>query len=201
MLRSWATQDRIPVNLSLPLADLHCPPAYYQVTCSPSCLMNTCLVAAYLQAASQLYKDAVDIVEEEEDGKQGLASDLFRQAIGTISTSSFLEYCGLVSISEQKSDSTSLFFDVGMCWATGGHIRLANFTEAAALLMKFAVACHKLQLRSSQCKAYLGAVVVWLYAQDIREAWAIYQVRFPTRFSCNQQTMPAFFDGQIVLPS
>jgi hypothetical protein len=32
------------------------------------------------KAASKLYEDAVEILEE--DGKQGLASDLFRQAIG-----------------------------------------------------------------------------------------------------------------------
>ncbi len=58
----------------------------------------------------------------------------------------------------------------------GGQIRMAQYPEAVSLLLKFALACHSLQLTSSQCKAYLGAVVVWLFAQDAGEAWAVYQV-------------------------
>ncbi|BDA50046.1 probable gamma-soluble NSF attachment protein [Coccomyxa sp. Obi] len=88
------------------------------------------------KAASQLYMDAVETLED--DGKEGLAGDLFRQAIG-------------------------------------GQIRMAKYAEAVGLLLRFALACHSLQLTSSQCKAYLGAVVVWLFAENASEAWAVYQ--------------------------
>jgi hypothetical protein len=53
---------------------------------------------------------------------------------------------------------------------------MARYPEAVGLLLRFAAACDVLQLRSSQCKAYLGGVVVWLYAQNAREAFAVYQV-------------------------
>ena len=35
-----------------------------------------------MQAASQLYMDAIDILADQEEGKEGLSGDLFRQAIG-----------------------------------------------------------------------------------------------------------------------
>lgn len=63
--------------------------------------------------------------------------------------------------------------------AIGGEVRMGMHAEAVSLLLRFAVACQGLQLRSSQCKAYLGAIVVWLFAQDAAQAWAVYQVRGP----------------------
>ncbi len=47
------------------------------------------------------------------------------------------------------------------------------------MLMRFAQACDASHATSSQCKAYLGAVVVGLYAGNAAEAWATYQVRHP----------------------
>ena len=44
------------------------------------------------------------------------------------------------------------------------------------MLMRFALACDASHATSSQCKAYLGAVVVALYAGNATEAWATYQV-------------------------
>ncbi|KAI8471813.1 MAG: hypothetical protein J3K34DRAFT_415829 [Monoraphidium minutum] len=43
------------------------------------------------------------------------------------------------------------------------------------MLMRFGEACDKAGMRSSQCKAYLGAAVAWLYAQNAREAWQVFQ--------------------------
>lgn len=42
--------------------------------------------------------------------------------------------------------------------------------------MRFALACDAAHAASSQCKAYLGAVVVNLYSGNATEAWASYQV-------------------------
>ena len=53
-------------------------------------------------------------------------------------------------------------------------IRLAKYPEAISLLMRFAAACDRLGLRP--CKAYLGAIVVCLYAQDAQQAMATLQV-------------------------
>ena len=58
-----------------------------------------------------------------------------------------------------------------------GEIRLAKYQEAISLLMRFGAACDRLGLRP--CKAYLGAVVVCLFAQDAQQAMATLQVCLP----------------------
>lgn len=54
---------------------------------------------------------------------------------------------------------------------------MARYADAVGLLLRFAVACQGAGLGVSQAKAYLGAVVVWLFAQDAAQAWAVYQAR------------------------
>lgn len=44
------------------------------------------------------------------------------------------------------------------------------------MLLRFALACDASQATGSQCKAYLGATIVGLYAGNAKEAWATYQV-------------------------
>lgn len=109
--------------------------------------------------------DAVETLED--DGKEGLAGDLFRQAIGNPSFSR-LPPGGTISFVHGSHVVCSC--------VTGGQIRMAKYAEAVGLLLRFALACQSLQLTSSQCKAYLGAVVVWLFAENASEAWAVYQV-------------------------
>ena len=58
--------------------------------------------------------------------------------------------------------------------SAAGEIRLAKYPEAVALLMRFAAACDKIGLRP--CKAYLSAVITWLFAQDGAQALATLQV-------------------------
>lgn len=58
----------------------------------------------------------------------------------------------------------------------GSHIKSGRYTDAANMLMRFALACDAAHAASSQCKAYLGAVVVNLYSGNATEAWASYQV-------------------------
>lgn len=57
------------------------------------------------------------------------------------------------------------------------HIRAQQWSDAVMLLTRFASACDTANLRSSQCRAYLSAVVVLLYAQDTLQAFNVYQVR------------------------
>ena len=61
----------------------------------------------------------------------------------------------------------------------GSHIKNQRYVDAMNMLMRFAQACDVSNATSSQCKAYLGAVVVGLYAGNAAEAWATYQVRHP----------------------
>lgn len=52
-------------------------------------------------------------------------------------------------------------------------IRSQKWPDAVSMLMRFGEACDAAGARSSQSKAYLGAMVVWLYAQNVKEAWQV----------------------------
>jgi len=54
-------------------------------------------------------------------------------------------------------------------------LRQQQWADAVTTLLRFAASCQASKARLSQCKAYLGAVVVWLYAGDATQAWAAYQ--------------------------
>lgn len=56
-------------------------------------------------------------------------------------------------------------------------VRAGKWADAASMLLRFAVSCDGMGARNSQCKAYLGAVVVWLFAGKAKDAWATYQAR------------------------
>lgn len=60
--------------------------------------------------------------------------------------------------------------------AIGFLVKSGQWHESSNLLMRFAASCDAAGARSSQCKAYLGAVVVWLHAGDAKQAWMTYQV-------------------------
>jgi len=59
--------------------------------------------------------------------------------------------------------------------AIGLYIRTQKYPEAVGMLLRFAAACDTIGAAVSQCKAYLGAVVVWLFAGNGHQAWAVYQ--------------------------
>lgn len=86
--------------------------------------------------AHALYSESLDLYEA--DGKEGQASDVFRQAVACL-------------------------------------VRNGKYADAATLLMRFGQACESVNARSSQCKAYLGAVVALLYAGNAAEAWQVFQ--------------------------
>ena len=61
-------------------------------------------------------------------------------------------------------------------FAAGSVIRNQQYPDAVNLLLRFAAACDASSAKSSQCRAYLGAIVVQLFAENALEAWQIYQV-------------------------
>lgn len=54
-------------------------------------------------------------------------------------------------------------------------LRAEKWSDAVSMLLRFATACDDMGARNSQCKAYLGAVVVWLHAGKAKDAWVTYQ--------------------------
>ncbi|KAF2304593.1 hypothetical protein GH714_034553 [Hevea brasiliensis] len=54
------------------------------------------------------------------------------------------------------------------------YIKLEKYTDAAAVLLRLGLAADKCNATNSQCKAYLGAIIVYLYAHDFKQAEKCY---------------------------
>lgn len=85
--------------------------------------------------AVQLYTEACAILEE--DGKEQMAFDLYRDAARV-------------------------------------YLKLEKYEDAASILISLALAADKCNATHSQCKAYLSAIIVYLYAHDFKQAEKCY---------------------------
>ncbi|KAL3523287.1 hypothetical protein ACH5RR_016121 [Cinchona calisaya] len=54
--------------------------------------------------------------------------------------------------------------------AASVYLKLEKYTDAATVLLRLALAADKCNATHSQCKAYLSAVIVYLYAHDFQQA-------------------------------
>lgn len=58
--------------------------------------------------------------------------------------------------------------------ATSVYIKLEKYEYAASTLLRWGLAADKCNARNSQCKAYLSAIIVYLYAHDFKQAEKCY---------------------------
>ncbi|KAF3450175.1 hypothetical protein FNV43_RR06255 [Rhamnella rubrinervis] len=58
--------------------------------------------------------------------------------------------------------------------ATTAYVKLEKYTDAAAFLLRLGLAADKCNATNSQCKAYLSAIIVYLYAHDFKQAEKCY---------------------------
>ncbi|KAK4440292.1 Gamma-soluble NSF attachment protein [Sesamum alatum] len=58
--------------------------------------------------------------------------------------------------------------------ATNVYVKLQKYTDAATFLLRWALAADKCSATHSQCKAYLSAIIVYLYAHDFQQAEKCY---------------------------
>lgn len=59
--------------------------------------------------------------------------------------------------------------------AVSHELKRERYDAAAALLLKFASVCEDKGLNMSVCRSFLGAIVIWLYAENIDEAAKIFR--------------------------
>ncbi|KAK8296351.1 hypothetical protein V6Z12_D05G118900 [Gossypium hirsutum] len=59
-------------------------------------------------------------------------------------------------------------------FASDSLAKAAWYTDAVAFLLKLGLAADKCNATNSQCKAYLSAVIVYLYAHDLKQAEKCY---------------------------
>lgn len=58
--------------------------------------------------------------------------------------------------------------------ATNVYIKLEKYEDAASTLLRWGLAADKCNAKNSQCKAYLSAIIVYLYAHDFKQAEKCY---------------------------
>ncbi|XVF23069.1 hypothetical protein REPUB_Repub13aG0006200 [Reevesia pubescens] len=58
--------------------------------------------------------------------------------------------------------------------ATSIYVKLEKYTDAATFLLRLGLAADKCNATNSQCKAYLSAIIVYLYAHDLKQAEKCY---------------------------
>uniref|UniRef100_A0A7N0V8M1 Gamma-soluble NSF attachment protein n=1 Tax=Kalanchoe fedtschenkoi TaxID=63787 RepID=A0A7N0V8M1_KALFE len=54
--------------------------------------------------------------------------------------------------------------------ATSLYVKLEKYGDAASLLLRWGLSADKCNATQSQCKAYLSAIIVYLYANDFKQA-------------------------------
>jgi hypothetical protein len=92
-----------------------------------------------------------------------------------------LEECAPVDAAALYREAIDLYESDGKEGQAGDVFRQAvallvkrqSWGDAVAMLMHFGEVCDKTGANHSQSKAYLGAVVVWLYAGDVAQAWKV----------------------------
>ncbi|XP_077253279.1 gamma-soluble NSF attachment protein [Tasmannia lanceolata] len=58
--------------------------------------------------------------------------------------------------------------------ATSVYVKLERYTDAATFLLRWGLAADQCKAVNSQCKAYLSAIIVYLYAHDFQQAQKCY---------------------------
>ena len=174
-------QQPLPAVLLLRPAPPDCLPAALRPACVPPCP----------QASSQMYLKAVEWLED--GGKDALAGDVFR----CVQRSAAQRSAGRTA---QGREGKGKGIPPGPACrrppcaaapppppspppahaarrqAVAQLVRSEQWGDAVGMLLRFAASCEGAGARNSQCKAYLGAVVVWLYAGKAKDAWVTYQV-------------------------
>ncbi|KAK7359065.1 hypothetical protein VNO77_01011 [Canavalia gladiata] len=88
--------------------------------------------------------------------------------------------------------------------ASNVYIKHEKYTDAASFLLRLGLAADKCNATNSQCKAYLSAIIVYLYAQDFNQAEKCYNdcsqidgFLKSDQNRCASNLLVAFKDGDI----
>ncbi|KAB5535004.1 hypothetical protein DKX38_018090 [Salix brachista] len=73
----------------------------------------------------------------------------------------------------EEDGKEQMTFDL-YCAASSVYVKLEKYSAAATSLLQLGLAADKCNATNSQCKAYLGAIIVYLYAHDFKQAEKCY---------------------------
>ncbi|CAH9130847.1 unnamed protein product [Cuscuta epithymum] len=120
-------------------------------------------VADFYRQASKLYSEC---------GRAQPASDALAAGARALEDHSPHEAVQLYTeacVALEEDEKEQMAFDLYSA-AARVYIKLEKYADAAAILLRWASAADKCNATHSQCKAYLSAIIVHLYAHDFKEA-------------------------------
>ncbi|KAM5587301.1 hypothetical protein ABKV19_005965 [Rosa sericea] len=124
-------------------------------------------VADFYRRASELYtvcgraQPASDALAK---GARALEDPVPEEAIQL-----YIEACTILEDDGKEQMAFDLYRDV-----TSAYIKLQKYTDAAAFLLRWGLAADKCNATHSQFKAYLSAILIYLYIHDIKQAEKCY---------------------------
>lgn len=130
-------------------------------------LRNWREVADFYRKASELYNEC---------GRSQPASDALAKAARALEDAVPEDAIKLYTdacIMLEEDGKEQMAFDLYRA-ATNVYIKLEKYTDAATFLLRWGLAADKCNASNSQCKAYLSAIIVYLYANDFKQAEKCY---------------------------
>eukprot|EP00252_Welwitschia_mirabilis_P000215 TRINITY_DN101_c0_g1_i2.p1 TRINITY_DN101_c0_g1~~TRINITY_DN101_c0_g1_i2.p1 ORF type:complete len:301 (+),score=87.48 TRINITY_DN101_c0_g1_i2:266-1168(+) len=117
-----------------------------------------------------LYKRASELYTE--CGQPQAASDALARGARAIEDAlpeqaaiMYMDACGIL----EEEGKEQMAFDIYRS-ATNVYLKINRFTDAATTLLRWGLAADKCKAVHSQCKAYLSAIIVYLHANDLKQA-------------------------------
>lgn len=124
-------------------------------------------VADFYRRASELYIEC---------GRPQPASDALGKGARVLEESLpeeaarlYIDACDIL----EEDGKEQMAFDLYRAAATV-YIKLEKYEDAATVLLRWGLAADKCNARNSQCKAYLSAIIVYLYIHDFKQAEKCY---------------------------
>ncbi|XP_021746017.1 gamma-soluble NSF attachment protein-like [Chenopodium quinoa] len=154
-------------------------------------------VADFYRRASELYIEC---------GRSQPASDALAKGARALEESMPEEAARLyVSACEilEEDEKEQMAFDLYRA-AASVYIKLEKYEDAAATLLRLGLAADKSNAKNSQCKAYLSAIIVYLYTHDFKQAEKCYNDCLQTdafmdsdQFRLASKLLSAYREGDI----
>lgn len=143
-------------------------------------LQNWNEVADYYKRASELYTEC---------GKPQPAADALARgaraledAVPDEAVRMYIDSCGIL----EDEGKDQMAFDTYRAVANL-YLKLERYSDAATVLLRWGLAADKCKAVHSQCRAYLSAIIVYLYAHDFKQAEQCYNDCFQIEVFSNSE--------------
>ncbi|KAK6154813.1 hypothetical protein DH2020_009061 [Rehmannia glutinosa] len=126
-------------------------------------------VADFYRRASELYTECGRLQPASDALAKGLVLLFVESALEDASPDEAIQLYTDACATLEEDGKEQMAFDLYRA-ATIVYIKLEKYADAATFLLRWALAADKCNATHSQCKAYLSAIIVYLYAHDFQQA-------------------------------